>query len=78
MIKDITTNEIILLAYNELPPGEHRDVMQRIKESKVLTTEYNTVLEDKRILDKAFISPHPTSVKIIKEESCSSSSLEMI
>jgi hypothetical protein len=78
MIKDITTNEIILLAYNELPPGEHRDVMQRVKESKVLTTEYNTVLEDKRILDKAFISPHPTSVEIIKEESCSSSSLEMI
>jgi hypothetical protein len=78
MIKDITTNEIILLAYNELPPGEHRDIMQRVKESKVLTTEYNKVLEDKRILDKAFISPHPTSVEIIKEESCSSSSLEMI
>ena len=39
MIKDITTNEIILLAYNELPPGEHRDIMQRVKESKVLTTE---------------------------------------
>ena len=78
MIKDITTNEIILLAYNELPPGEHRDIMQRVKESKVLTTEYNTVLEDKRILDKAFISPPPTSVEIIKEESCSSSSLEMI
>tara|TARA_B110000093_G_scaffold179257_1_gene219161 strand:+ start:2271 stop:2507 length:237 start_codon:yes stop_codon:yes gene_type:complete len=78
MIKDITTNEIILLAYNELPPGEHRDIMLRVKESKVLTSEYNTVLEGMRILDNAFISPHPTSVEIIKEESCSSSSLEMI
>ena len=78
MIKDITTNEIILLAYNELPPSEHKEMMIRVKKSKELKSEYNAVLEDKKVLDGAFSSPHPTSIEIVKEESCSSSSLEMI
>jgi len=78
MIKDITTNEIMLLAYNELPPGEHKNILKRVNENKALKAEYNTVLEHINILDNAFTSPHPTSIEIIKEESCSSSSLEMI
>ncbi len=78
MIKDITTNEIILLAYNELPPDEHRDILQKINENKALKSQYEAILENMKTLDTAFTSPHPTSVEIIKEESCSSSSLEMI
>ena len=77
MIRDITQNEIILLAYNELPSGRHAEIMRKVTANKELKAEYDAVLADMKILDGAFVAPNITSIEIIKEQS-SSSSLEMI
>ncbi len=78
MITHITQNELILLAYNELPPDQHQQMMQVVKADSILTKELETITKQMDVLDTAFCKPHNTSVQIIKEESCSSSPMEMI
>jgi len=78
MITAITQNELVLLAYNELPPDKHQEMMSIVEQDSKLTKAYNDIKLQMQALDTLDYSPHPTSVQIVLEESCSSSSLEMI
>ena len=78
MIKDITKNELLLLAYRELPPKEHSKLLVQVLKDKELTATYHAIIEQINMLNEVSYSPNPTSVQIIKEESCSSSPLELI
>jgi len=78
MITNITQNELILLAYNELPPDQHRELLAIVKGDAKLAKEYNEITNQMAVLDTAICKPHNTSVQIVKEESCSSSPMEMI
>lgn len=78
MIRHLTQNDLLLLAYNELPPEEHAQMLGEVRASEPLLQEYTRILEDIAILSPMSIAPQATSVQIILEESCSSSSLEMI
>ena len=78
MIRHLTQNNLLLLAYNELPPEEHVRMLCEVSANEELLEEYNQLLEDIAILSPISYSPQATSVQIILEESCSSSSLEMI
>ena len=78
MIKDITQNELLLLAYKELPPKDHSRLLSQVLKSKELTKNYHDIIEQMNVLDTLSYSPNPTSVQIVKEESCSSSPLELI
>lgn len=78
MIRKITQNELILLAYNELPPDRHTELMSLVSVSPKLSKAFEEITSQMNILDSAIVKPHNTSVQIIKEESCSSSPMEMI
>ena len=78
MIRHLTQNNLLLLAYNELHPEEHVRMLGEVSANEELLEEYNQLLEDIAILSPISYSPQATSVQIILEESCSSSSLEMI
>lgn len=78
MIKNITQNELLLLAYNELPPDRHSEMMNLVKKDPTLYNKYTEIKEQMEQLDTVLFEPNPTSVQIVLEESCSSSSLEMI
>ncbi|MFB1003241.1 MAG: hypothetical protein QMC70_03780 [Bacteroidia bacterium] len=78
MIRNITQNELILLAYNELPPDQHKEMMDVVNGDPKLIQELETLTNQMDLLDAAICKPNSTSVQIIKEESCSSSSMEMI
>ena len=78
MIKDLTQNDLLLLAYNELPPDKHQEMMSIVKGNQLLLSQYTEMKKQMSILDTIALKPDPTSVQIILEESCSSSSLEMI
>lgn len=69
MIKTITPNHLILLAYNELPPHERTIVINKVKKDKKLLAQYNQLLKDLELLDTVSYSPNPTSIKIVLEES---------
>lgn len=78
MIRNITQNELILLAYNELPPDQHKKMMNVVNGDPKLIQELEIFCSQMDLLDAAICRPNNTSVQIIKEESCSSSSFEMI
>ena len=78
MIKDITQNELLLLAYKELPSKEHSLLLSRVLKNKELTRAYHQLIEQMNMLDTLSYTPNPTSIQIVKEESCSSSPLELI
>jgi hypothetical protein len=78
MIKDITQNELLLLAYNDVPLGEREGLLIAIASDDKLTEQYTKILEEMQVLNTVSYTPHPTSIQIIMEESCSSSSLETI
>jgi hypothetical protein len=78
MMRHLTQNDLLLLAYNELPAEEHAQMLGQVRASQPLLQEYNQILEDIAILSSISYAPQATSVQIILEESCSSSSLEMI
>ncbi|MDB4173791.1 hypothetical protein N9811_03205 [Bacteroidia bacterium] len=78
MIRNITQNELILLAYNELPPDKHSEVLRAVNSDKTLNEQYIQIKNDFSILDTVAYKPNPTSIQIIKEQSCSSSPMEMI
>ncbi len=78
MIRNITQNELILLAYNELPPDRHSEMLDLVKKDVSLYAKYLELRSQMSELDTLIMKPHDTSVQIIKEESCSSSPMEMI
>jgi len=78
MIRHITQNELVLLAYNELPPEEHNELLHVVSNDAVLAKQYAVIKQQMDILDTLKYQPNPTSVQIVLEESCSSSSMEMI
>lgn len=78
MIKAITQDELILLAYNELPPDKHNTLMKRVKADTSTYARYLEFRADMMELDTLKTNPSPTSVQIVLEESCSSSPMEMI
>ena len=78
MIRHITQNELVLLAYNELPPKEHSELLDVVINDETLANKYAEIKQQMDILDTLRYQPNPTSVQIVLEESCSSSSLEMI
>lgn len=78
MIRHITQNELVLLAYNELPPEEHNELLNVVINDEKLSKKYASLKQQMDILDTVKYQPNPTSVQIVLEESCSSSSLEMI
>jgi hypothetical protein len=78
MITDITQNELVLLAYNELPPKEHEALMSLVLNDSELSKAYFQIKDQMDNLDTVMYQPNPTSVQIVLEESCNSSSLEVI
>ena len=78
MIIDITKNDLILLAYNELPDNDRVSILNAVMNDNELLDEFRAILNQMKELDGALTSPNPTSVEIILEEACSSSSLEVI
>ncbi len=78
MIRHITQNELVLLAYNELPPDVHNELLHVVSNDETLAKQYAVIKQQMDILDTLNYQPNPTSVQIVLEESCSSSSMEMI
>jgi hypothetical protein len=78
MIKHITQNELLLLAYNEAPPTERDEMLAYIANDSGLLAEYSDLLRQCDMLNAVSLEPNPTSVQIVLEQSCSSSSLETI
>lgn len=78
MKKAITPNDLLLLAYNELPPERTYELLSQIAQYQDLNEEYIALKKQLNILNVVSLNPNPTSVQIVLEESCSSSSLETI
>ncbi|MFY0643304.1 MAG: hypothetical protein JXR19_02440 [Bacteroidia bacterium] len=75
MITDITKNELLLYAYNELNTDRVLELETALKSNAELRRSYREITEMLHLMDHYSLSPHPTSVQIIKEES--SSALEV-
>ncbi len=78
MNKNITQNDLLLLAYNEFPPNKHKQLLYRVLNNEKWANEYKKIQDKMAVLDTLFQSPNPTSVNIVLEESCSSTHLETI
>tara|TARA_B100001093_G_scaffold373050_1_gene358050 strand:- start:668 stop:904 length:237 start_codon:yes stop_codon:yes gene_type:complete len=78
MVKDPTQDKLIQLIYNELPPKETVSLLKDLSHNKTLYDVYQQMKEDIHSLNSYQESPNNTSIKIILEESCSSSPMEMI
>jgi|TARA_B100001094_G_C18001365_1_gene705370 hypothetical protein len=78
MVKDPTQDKLIQLIYNELPPKETVSLLKDLSHNKTLYDVYQQMKEDIHSLNSYLESPNNTSIKIILEESCSSSPMEMI
>jgi len=78
MVKDLTQDKLLQLIYNELPPKETIRLLEELSHNKPLYEMYQQLKQDVHSLNTYQVSPHNTSIKIILEESCSSSPLERI
>lgn len=78
MEKDLTQDKLLQLIYNELPPTETIRLLEELSHNKPLYEMYQQLKQDVHSLNTYQVSPHNTSIKIILEESCSSSPLERI
>ena len=78
MVKDLTQDKLLQLIYNELPPTETIRLLEELSHTKSLYEMYQQLKQDVHSLNTYQVSPHNTSIKIILEESCSSSPLERI
>ena len=78
MVKDPTQDKLLQLIYNELPPKETIRLLEELSHNKSLYEMYQQLKQDVHSLNTYQVSPHNTSIKIILEESCSSSPLERI
>ncbi len=78
MIKDITQNDLVLLAYNEFPEEKQQSLLSLVLNDQELSQAYFQIKDQMDLLDTISFQPNPTSVQIVLEESCNSSSLELI
>ena len=78
MVKDPTQDKLLQLIYNELHPKETIRLLEELSHNKSLYEMYQQLKQDVHSLNTYQVSPHNTSIKIILEESCSSSPLERI
>ena len=78
MVKDLTQDKLLQLIYNELPPTDTIRLLEELSHNKSLYEMYQRLKQDVHSLNTYQVSPHNTSIKIILEESCSSSPLERI
>jgi len=78
MNKNITQNDLLLLAYNEFPPKKHKELMDRVLKNEKWAKEFDKIQKQMDVLDTLFENPSPTSVNIVLEESCSFNHLETI
>ena len=78
MVTEITQNELVLMAYNELPPEREIEILHVLENNKDLELKLDQIRTQMSNLDLLKFQPNPTSVQIVLEESCSSSSMEMI
>jgi hypothetical protein len=78
MVKAPTQDKLLQLIYNELPPTETIRLLEELSHNKPLYEEYQQMKQAIHELNTYQVSPHPTSIQIILEESCSSSPLEKI
>jgi hypothetical protein len=78
MVKDPTQDKLLQLIYNELPPKETIRLLEELSHNRPLYEVHQQMKEDIHSLNSYQESPNNTSIKIILEESCSSSPMEMI
>jgi len=71
-----TLNSLIQLSYSELTHNERSILLDKLSVSEELCDTFSQIDDIKSVLDTETYSPHPTSVKIILEES-QRSELEM-
>lgn len=71
MDKNITHNDLILYAYNELSPERTLELDLALSLDPRLEEEYLAIIEVQNKLDSGLFSPHPTTLQIILEESSS-------
>lgn len=71
MNKTITPNDLVLFAYNELEEPRKTLVINAISVDADLARELDEIIELQDIMDVDMLSPNPTSLQIILEESSS-------
>ncbi|MBR9861110.1 hypothetical protein GYB22_10270 [bacterium] len=76
MDKNITQNDLLLLAYNELDTNRKLLVINALESNLSLQNEYHDILAVMGKLDEFQVQPNNTSLQIILEES--SSAMEVL
>ena len=64
-----TLNNLIQLSYSELTQNERSNVLEQMSSSDELCDAFSQIEQIKSVLNAEIVSPNPTSVKIILEES---------
>ncbi len=68
MIKNITTDDLILYIYNELSRDDKSLIENALNTNDELQKEFNELVESIGLLEKPKLSaPHPTTLSIIFE-----------
>ena len=71
MKQTITQETLVLYAYAELNPPEAESVRSLLETDPELQAELSSIMEEMALLNSVMLSPHPTSVQIVLEESSS-------
>ncbi len=71
MIKNITQNHLLLYAYNELDQHDQKAVERALNSDPLIASQYRELSEMLYVMDSYRLSPNPTSLQIILEESSS-------
>lgn len=77
MDKIFTQDDILLFIYGEMPTKLAKEFVKAMANNPKLKEEYLKVHATVDVLDKEMMSPSPTSVHIIMEQSMGSSQLEI-
>jgi hypothetical protein len=76
MNRNITYNDLLLLAYNELDTRKKLAIFNTLQSDSKLMSEFQEILDLQGELDQLMLQPNPTSLQIILEES--SSAMEVL
>ena len=68
-MRKIYTNDLIRFIYNETTIEESKFIHLSLQSNQTLKAEYELLKESIHQLDSISLLPHPSSVKIIMEES---------
>ena len=71
MIRNITENDLVLLAYDELDNNRKTQVLLALEANSELMDCYHQMMTVHNALDNYILKPNPTSLQIILEESSS-------